>query len=339
MPVSLRDVAAKAGVSSNTVSSVINNKTSARISSETQRRVRQVAAEMGYRPNSFARSIARKKTSTLRLITSSHDNPFFVAVAKSVDAYTRKSGYKLWVDATLDQRWTYGPGEEVGIWPVDGALIWADEVQDLEKYLGGQAGEIPVVYLGHQGSEAVDTVTSDLYIGGRQAAEHLVERGYKKIAYLSQDFFCRFPGQDKRMKAYEDVCAEVGMPIKHFHFKDQFVELECMLSLDAGMEIAALPAGERPDAIICLNDMIAVGLYHGIRRAGLRIPEDIAVVGFDGSFLGRCLDRPLTTIAIPTDAMCKAAVDMLVRRIQGDAQLRPHERIVLPTQLVAGRTT
>src|SRR3569623_1325820 len=116
VPVSLRDVAARAGASSNTVSSVINNKAAARISPDTQQRVRQVAAEMGYRPNSFARSIARRRTDTLRLVTSSHSNPFFVKVAASVDFYTRKAGYKLLVDATLDERPTYGPGEQVGIW-------------------------------------------------------------------------------------------------------------------------------------------------------------------------------------------------------------------------------
>jgi DNA-binding LacI/PurR family transcriptional regulator len=337
MPVSLRDVAAKAGVSSNTVSSVINNKVAARISSETQRRVRQVATEMGYRPNSFARSIARNRTSTVRLITSSHENPFFVHVAKAIDRDTRKAGYKLWVDATLDQRWSYGPGEEVGIWPVDGALIWADEVQDLEQYLGGQAGEIPVVYLGYQGTVDVDAVSTDLYTGGRLAAEHLVERGYKKIAYISPDNFSYFQGHDLRMKAYEDVCRASGFPITHFHVTDPWSDLECMLSLRLAGEIADLPVHRRPDAIICLNDMLALGIYHGIRRTGLRVPEDIAVVGFDGSFLATCIDKPLTTIGIPVDTICRSAVDLLVRRMDGDRS--PVHRVTISSELRIGATS
>src|SRR4051812_18424385 len=101
MPVSAKDIALKAGVSQQTVSSVINNNPSARISAVTQELVRRTAREMGYRPNSFARSIARKRTNTLRLITASHDNPFFVAVTKAVDRYTRPTGYTLAIDPSL----------------------------------------------------------------------------------------------------------------------------------------------------------------------------------------------------------------------------------------------
>jgi DNA-binding LacI/PurR family transcriptional regulator len=140
------------------------------------------------------------------------------------------------------------------------------------------------------------------------------------------------------MKAYEDVCREAGLPITHLHIKQQHAEIECMLSLDVGLEIARLPADERPDAVICLNDMLAFGFYNGVRRAGLRIPEDIAIVGFDGSYLGRCLDLPLTTVAIPVEAICKAAIDLIVARLGGDRESGPR-RLVLPTELIIGCTT
>jgi LacI family repressor for deo operon, udp, cdd, tsx, nupC, and nupG len=336
--VSLLDVAKRAGVSAGTVSQALNGNKAARISAATEERIRQIASEMGYRPNSYARIIARRKTSTIRLVTCSHRNPYYVMVAAAVDVRARQAGYKLWVDATLDERLAYGPGDAVDIWPVDGALFYGDTQQDLEEFLGGQAGEIPVVYMGYQGDDDVDAVTSDIHAGGRLAVEHLVERGYRRIAYLSPEAVSAWIHTDQRVQAYEDVCREAGLPIEHILFPGPLFGSEKLLSLEAGIAIASRPAAERPDAIVCRNDNIALGLLHGLRRAGLSVPEDVAITGFDGGESALCLDRPQTTVAIPVDAMSEAAVELLVRRMKGDRETPP-QRIVLPTELVVGATT
>jgi LacI family transcriptional regulator len=335
---SLADIARTAGVSPGTVSHVLNGNKSARIAQSTQDRIRKIARDLDYRPNAYARSIARRRTNTLRLICSSHDNPFFVRATKAVDINTRKAGYKLWVDATLNDRMYYGPGEEVGIWPVDGALLWANAMQDLAELLGGQAQTIPVVYVGYQDDAGFDIVTYDLYHGGRLAVEHLVERGYRRIAYLALESHRLASIHDRRIKAYEDVCRAAGLPIMHLHIPDQRIEADYKLNFETGRTVAAMPDHERPDAVICLNDIFAIAFCNGVRRAGLRVPDDIAVIGFDGIDEGRYLDVPLTSVAIPLDDVCKAAIDLLIQRIRGDRETPP-QRLVFPTELIVGSTT
>jgi LacI family repressor for deo operon, udp, cdd, tsx, nupC, and nupG len=332
------DVAKRAGVSPSTASQVLNGNKAARIGEDTRERVRAIAREMNYRPNSFARNIARKRTNTVRLYTSAHDNPFWVRVSQAVDIHTRRAGYKLWVDATLNDRWHYGPNDEVDMWPVDGAIIWSDTTATHEELFGSQSDTLPIVYLGYHGTDPYDAVLNDMYAGGRQAAEHVAERGYKRIAYLSQHYAPNFASSDLRIRAYEDVCRETGREIEHLHIPAQRIEPDFKLALERALEVASRPAHMRPNAVVCLDDVLAIGFYHGIRRAGLRVPDDIAIVGFDGSAEGQCLDLPLTSVYMPVEDMCKAVVDILVQRMRGEEGV-PLQRQFFPTKLIVGATT
>jgi DNA-binding LacI/PurR family transcriptional regulator len=110
--------------------------------------------------------------------------------------------------------------------------------------------------------------------------------------------------------------------------------------LQAGLELASRAPEERPDAVVCLNDLVAIGLYNGLRRGGLRVPEDIAVAGFDGIEEGKFLERPLTTVVSPSASLIESAFDLLMARLETrDLTLLPPQQVTLPSELRLGETT
>ncbi len=333
MAVSIRDIAHQAGVSTSTVSKVLNGSTEP-IRAQTQERVRRIATELGYHPNRLAQSVARRKTHTIGLMISGLQNPFFVSLLETAESQLLVSGNQILLDAAPSVAGSYSQPSRLNGWPVDGVLMWAFAEQSLSMYLGAQARDIPVVYLGNRRDDDSDWVAFDHYGGGRLAAEHLVTRGYRRIAYLGA--FGSGSLRGPRYQAYADVCAEAGLPIEIFELED--VAETCETGLAGGLRLAVLPPEKRPEAVLCVNDVLALGVYHGLRRAGLRVPEDVAVVGFDGIKEGQCEDIPLTTVYASPEKLCREALEILVRRIAGDRQGPPCQ-ITVPTEFMRGGTT
>ena len=335
MPVTLDDVAARAGVSRGTVSLVLNDRKGARIGDETRMRIRSVADEMGYRPNLFARSLGSHRTNTIGLMISGLQNPFFVDLMESAEYHAEEAGYQVLLDSAPSSGGTYRGHAKLRSWPVDGVLMFAHRDQTLALFLGEQASRMPVVYLGQQRLDDTDGIAFDLYDGSRQATEHLVARGCKRIAYASPYAVEVETIREPRYKAYTDICAGAGLPSEFFQVARLQETREA--GLQAGFEIAAMAADRRPDALLCHNDIVAIGIYCGIRRAGLRVPEDVAIVGFDGIEEGRFLPDCLTTVVTPVDPFCKAAVETLFKRLNGDTE-SPALQSIIPTHLFVGDT-
>lgn len=334
--VSLMDVARRVGVSVGTVSHALNGRAAARISPGTQERVRRVAEEMGYRPNVFARSLLGKQTKTWSLVVGGLVNPFFVGVARAVQRAAGDAGYRIVLNTVLYETGEYPECSPDATWPVDGVLVWGRTEQDLVSCLGAQVKSLPVVYLGYEGHGRVASVGFDLRGGALLAMKHLVHVGSRRIVYvLPMD-----PGSSRadepRRQAYETVCREAGLPTEHL-LVDRDTS-SCLAGLHAGMELAARSVSDRPDAIFCFNDALAIGVYHGVRRAGLQVPADIGIVGFDGIEEGQCLDQPLTTVSTPAQPLAQAAVALLLQRLAGDREICP-EHVIVPTTLLSGKTT
>ena len=141
---------------------------------------------------------------------------------------------------------------------------------------------------------------------------------------------------DARAAAFFDFCKEAELDPGFYMIPDH---LETRTAgRQAGLVIGALPPSERPEVLICHNDVLACGIYHGLKRSGLRIPEDIAITGFDGTEEGQCLDRPLTTVLTPADELCQNACEILLKRMGGDRSDHPLKVKVTPRMLV-GETT
>lgn len=334
LSVSIRDVAAQAGVSLATVSKVLNDRTGTRISAITRQRVRTVATELGYSPNRLAQGMVQKRTQTLGVMVSGLQNPFFLSVLEELERQAILAGYQVFLDAAPSIDGTYATHIKLRGWPVDGVLMWAAANQDLAQFLGPQARDTPVVYLGYPRDDGSDWVAFDLEQGGRLATTYLIERGYRRIGYVYPWSWPR-PDVSANHAACLQTCLENGISVETISTVRH--EETRRAGLETGLEIAARPAAARPDAIFCHNDVIAVGVYHGLRRAGLRIPEDIALVGFDGNEEGQCLDVPLTTVHTPVDVFCEQAMCLLMQRLTGSGEGKL-QQIIVPTRLLRGGT-
>jgi LacI family transcriptional regulator len=348
MPVSLREVAERAGVARGTVSSVLNNRArEARISPETQERVLRIAKEMGYRPNRLAQGLGKGRTNTIGLMIPGLRNPFFIGIMEIAEDRAFRAGYDVLADTAFQLRASYGRQSKLSGWPVDGMLIWTQPNLGLVDYLGGWTEEIPVVYLGYARADDSDYVAIDRDTGVRQAMDHLRERGYKRIAYVYP--WSGLQPADARYAIYADHCLQSGHQPERLDL-EPLEQTDAMSTItQAGLREAGLKTGlklaqrdiaDRPDAVLCHNDLVAVGLFHGLRRAGLRIPEDIAIVGFDGIDEGLYLEKPLTTVVSPSEDLVEVAIRILTDRLTlpTNAVTEPRQ-ITLPSTLRIGGTT
>lgn len=335
MPISIEDVAKRAGVSRGTVSHVLNGNVRARIALSTQERVRQAAAELGYHPNRLARSLGRRRTDILGLIISGLQNPFFLELMESAEQIAQEAGYEVLLDAA-PVRFSASHFTRLQGWPVDGAVMWAEPHQRLADYLRAQAEDLPVVYLGGQPRlDDSNAVYFDVYHGALTALHYLVAKGYRRIGFLYPYEWVWKQLDEPRHRAYREVCTQVGMPVQMIPMERQ--EETRHSGLLAGIALAEMPENTRPDAVLCFNDVVAEGVLFGLRRRGLRVPDDIGIVGFDGIQNAQFLDVPLTTVRLPAKELCREALRLLLSQI-GEGPQASSQQIIVPAQLIVGGT-
>jgi len=348
MPVSLREVAERAGVARGTVSSVLNNRgREARISADTQERVLRIAKEMGYRPNRLAQGLGKGRTNTIGLMIPGLRNPFFIGIMELAEDHAFRAGYDVLADTAFQLRESYGVQSKLTGWPVDGMLIWTQAHTTLADYLGGWTEEVPVVYLGYERNDGSDYVAVDRAVGVERVMDHLRERDYRRIAYVYP--WSGLQPADVRYAIYADHCKRHGQVPEKIELEplEPAVRMSALTQaglreagLKTGMKLAERSVVDKPDAVVCHNDLVAVGLCHGLRRAGLRIPEDIAVVGFDGIDEGLYLEKPLTTVVTPSEAIVDAAMQILIGRLHAGPNVDPGpKQILLPSVVRVGGTT
>ena len=328
MRVSIKDVALHANVSRGTVSHVLNGNTQARIGPETQERVRRAAMELGYVPNQMAKSLFRGKTQLIGLLITGIQNPFFTELIGASESAIAEAGYRRLVDASIPYTALARP-EILSVWPVDGILMHAAIGRVSEGILGVPVSHVPVVYLDSPADANRDTVQFDLRDAMAAATAHVLESGRRRIGIITPyDPFDLFVKQ--RYQALYGAASGAGARIAHFKLMDS----SRRGALELGLRIAALPATERPDALFCHNDHLAIGIYHGLLRAGLRVPNDVAIVGVDGIEEADLLDIPLSTIKNPVDELCAIGVRMLRERIEeeedGPARHIPVASVFVP---------
>lgn len=334
MAISIRDVAAKAGVSVGTVSHVMNGNAAARIAPDTQERVRRAARDLGYRPNRVARSLGRRRTDTIGLLVGGLRNPFYVEILETVESLAREIGYHVLLEAAPSRYGTFGGYvSPPDYWPVDGVLMWSPFDQTLTDVLGVPYDNTPVVYLGTTRADATDWIAFDYEEGGRLAGERLLERGCRRVAFVAPYNFGIDVPEEPRHVGFKAVCDAAGIPPGMLLTQR---EENRAVGVRIGEQIAAMPESERPDGVFCHNDLIAVGVCSGLHRAGLRLPEDIAVVGFDGIEEGLYLETPLTTVELPIPELCRLGLARLIQKLSGTDEVQ--RGVVLPSVLRSGGT-
>lgn len=318
MPVSLKDVASVAGVSIKTVSNVVNDYPF--ISVETRSKVQAVIDELGYRPNLSARRLRSGRTGLIAL-SLPELTPYFAELAEHIAEAAEASGLTVLIDRTGGER-RHEQLSASGIRRdlTDGTIasplsMTADDIEAVSP-------DHPIVLLGERLSQVgVDHVAIDSVAAAATAIEHLIGLGRAKIAALGT---ARQPSGTVavRQRGYEQALRRAGMrdepdlmgDVELFHRQDGYQAMQALLA-------------RRPDldAVFCFNDLLAFGALRALHEAGRRVPEDVAVVGFDDVEECRFSNPPLTSIAPDKAAIAEQAVRLLVRRMDDSASAGPQE--------------
>ena len=311
------DVAKKAGVSRTTVSFVLNRVSGMSISDETRQRVLRAAAELNYHPNSMGRKLASGKTNTIGLVLrQSHEQVFADAllpqVLLGIEQAAAARGFQVLLKP-LEPHDGVGYMRLVRENHVDGIILSGPRQDEREVIQLHQEG-LPVMLMGQLPDSGLPYVDIDAVEGSARAVRHLIEHGHRRIALITNATLEYTSAQQRRM-GYEKALRESG------------IEPDCSLVQEgtytpasgfAAMEKLLL-VSPRPTAAYVASDVVALGAIRAIKHAGLRIPADVAVVGFDDVPLADFYDPPLTTVRIPAYGLGWACGERLVRLIQGDS--------------------
>lgn len=328
--VTIKEVAQKAGVSVSTVSRVLTN--NAPVKPETREEVQEAIKQLGYSPNAVARSLRKKVSRTIGLVIPDITNPFFPDIAKGVEDSAKEAGYHV----ILSNVGNDPQSEEEVIQllrerQVDGVILVSSS--PVGTYLHKFHNEgMKIVTVDREFKDVeVDAVICDNVSGSYQATRHLIELGHQEIAIITGPMELNIT-QD-RLEGYKKALREKGLPVlERWIWKAGF-------SFNQGYSITEenFEKENIPTAIFASSDIAAVAAISAIEKHGLKVPEDISVVGFDDIKLATLVKPTLTTVAQPTYEMGKQAVDLLVGGIKRGR--KKAKRLVLPTKLVVRDST
>ncbi|GAA1851753.1 LacI family DNA-binding transcriptional regulator [Asanoa iriomotensis] len=318
-------VAELAGVSATTVSHALNGRRP--VSAETRQRIMDAIAELGYRPNVVARGLRAGRSLTIGLVIPDITNPFYPVLARGVQDVLGPAGYDEIITNTNGVRDLERAALDKMISrQVDGVAfaVFHTHADDLRPVIDAR---IPVVRLGgRQSLPGVDLVHSDDEGGARAAVEYLIHSGYQRIAFICGPA-AEGPAAE-RVAGYRAALAEAGLGAA----RNMVVHTDFSRAGGAHGVEKLIRQRKRPDAVLCANDMMAIGALDAARERGLRVPEDLAVMGFDDIDAASLVTPGLTTIANPAREIGMACARLLLDRIDGAEG--PAREIVIPTRLV-----
>ena len=297
---SIRDVAKIAGVSPATVSRVMNG--TANVDADKRQRVYEAIKQTGFVPNEVARSLYKKSAKLIGLIIPSITNPFFTELADSVEKAADKSGFRV-VYYNTDNN----PDKEkmaVGMLKsmnADGIIITSNNEELIDVI--DKSGLSVVMIDRNMSSESTYTlITSDHYYGGRLAAACLIDSGCKHIVCIRGEQ--SISSARERFSGFSDVCQENGMDAC-------YIDCEHDFTFEGDIVAAIRDVSPKADGIFACNDMMALSVYKQLTQKGIRVPQDISIVGFDDVMLSKLVTPEITTIAQPIDKMGRMAVKLI----------------------------
>ncbi|MEU8956322.1 LacI family DNA-binding transcriptional regulator [Streptomyces sp. NPDC048518] len=338
--VGIKDVAKHAGVSVGTVSNVINRPDT--VSEETRDRVRAVIDRLGYVRSESARQLRAGRSRIMALLVLDMGNPFFVDVARGAERAAREAGYRVMVCNSGQS-----PAEEAEYLAlcaeqrVRGVLLTPADATGRNIDAFRRHG-IPFVLVDRVAEGATEcSVSVDDVMGGALAVRHLVDAGHRSIAYVSGP-----PGlnqvKDRRVGALQAL-AEAGLDASVMR-ELPTERLDVAAGRDAGARILGLT--ERPTAVFCANDLLALGVLQAMYAAGVRVPEDVAIVGYDDIEFAAAAVVPLTSVRQPAVTMGAMAAELLLEETRTGSDTagaaddaHEHRRVVLVPELVVRRSS
>ena len=328
--VTIYDIAKTAGVAKSTVANALTGK--GKVSEATRQRVLQCAREMGYRPNVLARNLSQHKTLTIALILPNIANPFYPEIIEAVEKFVREHEYQtLFCNTHGDFALGRQQMERLMSRWVDGYIIMGSsmDIADITRYFQQRA---PIVLCDWQENESpvgIPQVSVDFYRAGQLAAEHLLALGHRHIAVIVDE-----PQQTLRLAGFRSVLQTSGVPLPPELIQRGDSTLES--GYTAAKNLLARP--EHPTAIFATTDWMALGAMEVILDEGLRVPQDISIIGLDDIVVSAHLRPPLTTIAVPKSQLANEATELLLGQIDGNKDMAVL-RLVEPYLVLRQSTT
>lgn len=332
MKATIYDVAKEAGVSIATVSNAINGK--GKISKKRREEIFRIMERLQYQPSMIASALTGKKTFTLGLLIPDISNPFFAEIARAIEDEAHRNGYSVIIcstdnkDERVERYITLLESKSV-----DGIIIGTG-IDNMDILIQLQSKSIPLAMIAREAASlAVDTVVADDFVGGVLAAEHLVSLGHERLAILSENL--KVSSSRERIRGFKQGLADAGVS-----FDDNDIVI-CEYKVEEGkrgaLELLRRSGGRRPTAIFCCNDLLAIGAIQAAKEAGVRVPEELSIVGFDNTILATVTDPPLTTVAQPMEHMGKLVFNLLIDHVKKKDSIR--QRVVLRPELTIRRST
>jgi len=329
MTTNIYEIARRAGVSIATVSRAFSDNSAIR--EETRQRILQIAHELNYKPNPIARSLSTRKTDTIGVILPELVDEFFMDIIRGIDEEAYRANRYVMVSSSHSQRNIVETLMEfMNSGRVDGLILMAPQMhKDAVRIL--RKSKRPVVLLDScKDMDDVVCFSINNYQGAFTIIEHLINHGYKRIGMI-QGAEGNFDAED-RLRGYRDALMKNNLPVQNslivpgdFRIKSGYYGFIRLMSQQ-----------EKPEAIFAANDMMAVGAYEAAKTSNIKIPQDVAIVGFDDIFLSRLLSPRLTTVHVPIVELGSKATRYLLKMISGEVDAKTQFCEELLTGLVVG---
>jgi len=327
--VSIKDIARQAEVSHSTVSRALSD--SPLVNARTKARIQRLASEMGYSPDAQARSLVRGRTLTIGVVVTTIADPFVAEVVQGIESTAQDLGYSVILTSS-----SYEPEREIAAVEmlrskrVDGVIVTSSRVGAVYLDHLERIG-VPIVLINNLREDTgpyTYSITVDNQHGGCQATRHLIEGGHRRIAYVTGRG--NYSSDAGRQEGYCQALAGAGITF------DPALVLPGNGRSDGGERalLALMGLQDRPTAVFCYNDMTAIGLIQAARRAGLCLPQELAIVGFDDIPFASFVCPSLTTVAQPKFEMGKKAVEMVLELVDPSGNGEPTSHVVLRGQLI-----
>lgn len=318
----LADVASLAGVSAKTVSNVVHG--FEHVSETTRARVQSAIDELGYRPDVRGRSLVTGKTGVIALALADVRIPYFAELSHVVASLAGRRGYRLLLeqtDGTLEGERVVTSQAEAGL--VDGVLFQPSQLTATE--IAMRRRDVPMVLLGEGVPlPSVDHVMIDNVAAARAATVYLARLGCRRIGFLGHEDTDQIATSKLRLLGYQQGLEDAGL----------MLDMSLLIPTDAVTAEAAAAAADRAlqrgidlDGLVCRDDLAAIGVLHALTRHGLRVPEDIAVIGWDDVPMAKFTTPALTTVQPNLGALAASALDMLEERIAGYDGIGRHRTV------------
>jgi len=312
--VRLQDVAEHAGVSMKTVSNVVHAHPN--VSAPMRERVQRAIDELGYRPNAIGRRLATGRTGLIALAFADVRLPYFSELANVVSkaAAATGTGYRVLLEeteGTIEGERAVLSASEAGL--VDGMLLQPSQMSSRE--IAERHGDLPMVLLGEGPAPlSVDRVMIDNVAAATVATEHLADLGRTRIAFVGHEDASMSWTSRQRIVGYQQGLESRGLPVEH----DLLIPTGAIASDEAARAVgAAIDRGIRFDALMCRDDLAAIGALRALHERGISIPDDVAVIGWDNIAFDATTFPSLSSVSPNTHELARVALEMLAERIEG----------------------